>query len=483
MPAGSQGELLARAVGLAATLMVAACADLAPPYQRPVLPVPEQYADAAATPDDALSVSVCWPEYVVDAQLRALISEALANNRDLRVALSRVEEARASYGIQRAEAVPLVSANLIGSRTSIPAELNPLGRGMIGNQFVAGADLNGWELDFWGRVRNLETSALESYLASDAAARAARLSLITQVGDGYLALSELDERLALARRTLASRARSLQVFRRREQTGSASRLELTQVELLWRQAAMLTTTLAQQRDVQAHELAMLVGDQQRQFATTAPGPERATFRELQPGLPSDLLNSRPDVIAAEHGLKAATASIGAARAAYFPRIALTALVGTASPELDGLFRNGSAAWTVSPAVALPVLDGGRRSAAVDVARARQQTALESYQRTVQAAFRDVSNALSARRWLADQADTLSAMLALQTERSRLAGLRYESGAVGYLEVLDAERELLAAEQQLVQVRRALLGAQLALWSALGGGPMGAPGHAPPPCNE
>ncbi|MBN9426714.1 MAG: efflux transporter outer membrane subunit, partial [Burkholderiales bacterium] len=262
---------------------------------------------------------------------------------------------------------------------------------------------------------------------------------------------------------------SLNIFRRRVELGATSRLELTQVDLLWRQASALVAQLEQARATQAHALALLVGAP----IDLPPAGDRldgaAMFRAVEPGIPSDLLLQRPDIVAAEHALKAANANIGAARAAFFPRIALTGSLGTASAALDGLFKSGSSAWTFAPSISLPIFDGGRRQASLDLATVRRDQAITAYEQVVQSAFRDVSDALSARRWLDEQTEILRATLQVQSERARLAKLRYDSGAARYLEVLDAERELLAAEQQLVQIERARLAVQVTLYAALGGG--------------
>lgn len=461
-----------RALPLTLYVLLAGCASLAPPHERPPLPVPVAYPDAGVAVGTAPAAEICWRDYFIDPGLRALVDEALGNNRDLRGALLRVEEARAAYGIQRAERFPAVSMGLDAARARVPADLSVSGERGIGSQFQLGVGFNSWEVDFWGRVRSLETAALESYLATDVAYAATTLSLIAQVTNAYLGLSELDERLALTRRTVASRAESLRIFRRRVALGATSKLELTQVEVLWQQATTLLAQLEQARAVQANSLALLTGMDVGQLRTPDHFDESATFRALAPGLPSGLLTSRPDIVAAEHSLRATSANIGAARAAFFPRIALTGSFGTASAELDGLFRNGSAAWTFAPSVSLPIFDGGRREAALDLARVRREQAVVRYQQVIQAAFRDVADALAARHWLGEQVHMLSASLAVQTERARLAKLRYDSGAARYLEVLDAERELLAVEQQVVQTRRALLSAQVALFSALGGGTLG-----------
>lgn len=458
---------------LAAAL--AGCASMAPPYETPALPVPAGYpADA---PDAATTVpDTGWRDTFAEPRLRDLIAQALEHNRDLRRAVLQVREARAAYGIQRAEAYPTIAAQAGTDRSRVPADLSLVGRPVVGSQYQVGLGLASWEIDFWGRVRSLQDAALERYLATDAARRAATIALVAQVANGYLAVRELDERIALARRTVASRTESLRIFTRRVEVGSTSRLDLTQVSTLLNQAQALLAQLEQARAAQAHALQLLAGAP----VELAPSPDHlddALLRDVGAGLPSALLTQRPDIVAAEHALRAAHADIGAARAAFFPRVALTGSLGTASAELGGLFASGSQAWTFSPAVSLPLFDGGRLRSNRDLAEVRRELALADYDKTVQGAFRDVSDALSARRWLAEQVVLAQAALSVQTERARLAQLRYDRGAAAFLEVLEAQRDLLAAEQQLVQLRRALLSSRVGLYAALGGGAPSADGQA------
>lgn len=466
--AGGAGRFARWMAGCAGVLL-AGCVALAPGYQLPAVGLPGAYAlDEQVDGADARGLS--WCGYFTDAGLQGAIRQALAHNHDLRAALLRVEEARAAHGIQQGERWPLLAAEFDATRASVPADLNLSRRRLLGNQFQLGVGFNAWELDFWGRVRNLNAAALENYLATEAAARAVRLSVIAQTADAYLSLGELDERIGLARRTAQSRAESLRIFRRREALGAASRLELAQAEALWQQASALLAQLEQARAAQAHALNLLLGGASLlpQADTARPDPP-GELAPLQAGLPSRLLAARPDVMAAEHALRAAHANIGAARAAFFPRIALTAAYGTGSAELEGLFRDGSALWSFAPTISLPIFDGGRRQAALDLAQVRREAAVVRYEQVVQQAFREVADALSARAWLVEQARTLDAMQATQRERARLARLRYDSGATRYLEVLDAERDLLAVAQQRVQARRAVRSAQVALYVALGGG--------------
>ena len=468
-----------RTISLAIGVFLYGCASMAPPYTTPALPVSSAYATDGAQ-DGASAADIAWRDYFTDPQLQTLIDLALANNRDLRIAVLHVDEARAAYGIQRAERFPTLGAQASKDRSLTPGDLNMTGKPLFASQYQVGLGLSGWEIDFWGRVRSLQDAALESYLATDSARRAVTVALVAQVANSYFALREVDERIVLAQQTIASRTESLRIFTRRVEVGSTSRLNLRQVQTLLTQAQALGIQLEQERAAQTHALTLLLGSPISLPMGRGPMDEQQALRELRPGLPSDLLTQRPDIVAAEHQLKAANANIGAARAAFFPRIALTSSLGTASAELDGLFATGSLAWIFSPSISLPIFDGRRRHNNLSLAETRRDLAVANYEKTVQIAFRDVSDALSARHWLSRQVAIARTALATQSERARLSQLRYDSGAAPYLDVLDAQRDLLAAEQQLVQTRRALLGSRVGLYAALGGGAMD---FASPPAHD
>ena len=446
--------------------------SLNPSYQRPALPTAASYpgVDGAIMQATLGIEQLGWREFFTDTRLRELIVQAFENNRDLRIAMQRVEEARGLYGIQRADRLPSISAGATASRSLVPADLSYTGSAVTSDQYQANLNLSTWELDFWGRVRSLTEAALESYLATEEARRAVAISLVAQVANTYLLERELDERIAIAQQTLATREDSYRIAKRRFEVGYSSKLDATQAEALLNQARSDRAALLRLRDQNHNALTLLVGTP---IVATEIQPlsgiESGFVQKISAGLPSDLLINRPDVIAAEHRLKAANANIGAARAAFLPRIMLTGDLGTASAELSGLFRSGSLIWSFSPSVTLPIFDGGRNRANLDVSEARRNLAVADYERTIQGAFREVADALAERRWLTEQVAAQQATLAAQTERARLAGLRYQNGAVPYLEVLDAERDRFLAEQALVQVRRALLSSSVNLYAALGGG--------------
>ncbi|MEF8710441.1 MAG: efflux transporter outer membrane subunit [Candidatus Accumulibacter propinquus] len=451
----------------AVALLMAGCASMAPPYEVSALPVPPVYASVTHQ-DGASAAAIGWRDYFTDPQLRSLIGLALDNNRDLQSAVLRVEQARAAYGIQRADLFPSIGALAREDRSRTPARLSLTGRPLVASQYQVGLGLASWEIDFWGRVRSLEDAALETYLATDAARRAASIGLVAQVANSYLALRGLDERIALARQTIASHEKTFRIFTRRVEVGSTSRFNLTEVQTLLTQAQALGAQLELARAAQFNALTLLVGVPVKLPPEQGQLDESNVFRELRPGLPSDLLLQRPDIVAAEHLLKAANANIGAARAAFFPRIALVGSLGTASVELTDLFASGSLAWLFSPSISLPIFDAGRRQNNLSLAETNRDLAVTQYEKTVQVAFRDVSDALSARVWLRQQVAIARTALATQVERARLSQLRFNNGASAFLDVLDAQRDLLNAEQQLVQTRRELLSSQVSLYAALGG---------------
>jgi len=451
--------------------MMTGC-SLSPFYERPALPTAASYpGGTVATGQASLEVDeIGWREFFTDAALQELIAQALENNRDLRIAMQRVEEARGLYGIQRSDLFPSISAGATASRTRVPDDLSPTGAAMTSDQYVAGLNLSSWELDFWGRVRSLTAAALESYLATEEAIRAVTISLIAQIANTYLLEREMNEQIVIAQQTLATREDSFRIARRRYEVGYSSRLDSVQAETLLNQARADLSALMRQQDLNRNALTVLVGVPLTDFEIRPLSMIEPGFvREISAGLPSDLLINRPDVLAAEHQLKAANANIGAARAAFFPRITLIGNFGTASAELSGLFASGSSAWSFSPSLTLPIFEGGRNLANLDVSEARRNLAIADYERTIQGAFREVADALAERRWLTEQLAAQQATLVAQTERARLAGLRYRNGAAPYLEVLDAERDRFLAELALVQVRRALLSGSVNLYAALGGG--------------
>ncbi|WP_322965509.1 efflux transporter outer membrane subunit [Sphingomonas fuzhouensis] len=467
------------AAALALTSALAGC-NLAPQYRQPIAPVSATYPEMATGTRTAAEIG--WREFFGDDQLKAYIAAALANNRDLAQAVARVAQARAQYRIQDAQRLPALDASAGASRTRVP--LNSLGFGnaipgagnaenptsITYNQFSLGARVSSFELDFWGRVRNLAEAQRRQYLATVEAERAFRLSLVGQVAATYLQIRAAEEQIALAERTVASRREGLSIAKRRMDAGVTSSVDYDQAAALLTQAetqlAELRRTVAQSQNL----LTVLVGG-----PITGPLPagrrlgDQNQFAAIEPGLPSALLVNRPDVLQAEQQLLAANANIGAARAAFLPSISLTGLAGFVSPALRSLIDGDSTQYQVQGAALLPIFDWGRRNAQLKLSRAQADELTAAYQRTVQGAFREVADALVARRRYAEQIEAQTRAVEAQRRLARTARLRYTNGIAIYLEVLDAERNLFSAEQQLLTLRSAALQNDVTLYVALGGG--------------
>ncbi|HYD93937.1 MAG TPA: efflux transporter outer membrane subunit [Noviherbaspirillum sp.] len=452
-------------LSLLAAGVLSAC-SLAPTYERPAAPV----ADAFPVQTAAGNASATgWRDFFPDQRLQLLIDAALANNRDLRIAALRVEEARALYNIQSAELLPALNATASGTRTRTPANLSLSGRTAVGSSYQVGLGLTAFELDFFGRVRSLNEASLAQYLASEEAARALRITLVAEVAKAYLAEQAFDEQYELARKTFESREAAYRLAKQRFEVGASSALDLRQNETLVQTARAALAALTRQRAQASNVLTLLVGAPLKDLPAAQRLSAQNLVTDIPAGLPSDLLERRPDIRAAEQRLRAANANIGAARAAFFPRIALTASTGTASNALSGLFESGSRTWSFVPQLALPIFDAGRNSANLDLAQVRNNVAIADYEKTIQVAFREVSDALVARSALEEQIDAQRAVLEAQAERFKLVDQRYRAGVSSSLELLDAERELFSAQQTLVQARLLRLTNAVDLYRALGGG--------------
>ncbi len=417
-----------------------------------------------------------WWEFVEDPLLRQIIGEALNYNRDLQMAVLRVEEAAAILQLRRADQWPTIGVDGQAARSRIPADMSMTQRSAIGGDYGLSVGMSSWELDLWGRIRSLKDAALEEFLAGTYARHAVQASLVAEVARTYLSLQTLDEQIAIAERSIATRQESYRIFKRRHEVGASSFLELTQVETLLMQARVLASQLKQERVDVANALTVLVGKPLDFNAPGAIANTTSSFKSIDVGLPSVVLLQRPDIVAAEHRIRAAEANVTAARAAYFPRISLTTGAGTASAQLSGLFEGGSGSWIFSPDISLPIFDAGTRAANVEAARVRAEMAVVEYEDVIQKAFREVSDALNHRYYWAEQVGLEARVVTVEQERTRLAELRYNSGAVSYLEVLDAHRELLSAKQALARDRGNLRVSEVELYSALGGGTQLPPGE-------
>ena len=459
---------------VSATLLVTAGCTMEPHYRRPVAPVPAAWPAVAPVPaGSANAADVGWQSFFSDPRLKQLIALALANNRDLRVSVARIDEARGQHRIQRADLLPNIGASGAATRQK---GLNPAGGAGGGSApgaidvYQANVGVSAFELDFWGRVRSLNKAARESYLSTVEAERAFRISLIADVASSYLSLLAADEGITLAENTLKSRREGLQLADLRLKAGVTSALDYRQTETLLTQAETELAALRRQRAQTENALGVLVGGP---IPADLPPPialeKQGLDGRIGAGLPSLLLASRPDVLSAEHSLRAANANIGAARAAFFPTINLTGAFGFASLDLENLFDKGSQAWNYGGTLSLPLFDFGRNKANLDVAKARNNIAVATYEKAIQTAFREVADALAARRFLAEQVAAQTRALATQRDLAELAELRYRNGVANYLEVLDAQRNLFSAEQALVQSRSDQQANLVALYVALGGG--------------
>lgn len=452
-----------RAVPLLAVLLVGGCA-LAPAYEQPATPILSAYPQAGA-PGGAAAAEVAWRSFFGDPQLQAYIAEALENNADLAAATARIAQARAQYRIQDAARLPQLDLAAQGERTRVPTPAGHVTADLYATQIA----VTGFELDFWGRLANLSETSRRQYLATVQAQRAFQLSLIRNVASVDYAVRSGEEGVALSERTLASRRSAQDIAKLRLDAGVTSAVDFDQASVLVTQAETQLAELRRTTEQQRHLLMVLVGGPVPSPLPPGRIADAGQMVRLDPGLPSALLVNRPDVLAAEEQLRAANANIGAARATFFPFIALTGSAGYVSPELSSLFQGDAAAWSYGAAALLPLFDFGRRRALVGQTQARRDELVAAYQRTVQEAFREVSDGLVGRRWLDEQIGAQERAVAYQRDLADTAELRYESGVSVYLEVLDAERSLFTAEQQLILLRAAALQNGAALYAALGGG--------------
>ena len=452
---------------LTAAVLLAGCSFI-PHYERPAAPVPPTYplaSASAAAPQSAASID--WKDYFTDPRLQRLIGIALDNNRDLRVAMLNVEQARAQFQIQRANQFPTVNA--IASGTRQPSVTT----GSYANQFQVGLGISAWEIDFFGRVAALKEQALAQYLATDEARKSAQISLVAAVASGWLTLMADEELLDISRRTLETRDESVKLTRLRLENGVSSALDNRQAESLAQAARATYAQQQRQRMLDENALVLLLGqplpDDIRASLPSSRLADATPMQALPAGLPSDLLVRRPDVRMAEQQLIGANANIGAARAAFFPRISLTAQFGTVSDELSGLFKSGSWAFSLAPQLALPIFDAGRNQAGLESARAGREIAVAQYEKSIQTAFREVSDALAGQATLQEQVDAQRAQAQADAKRFELSDLRYRNGVASYLDLLDAQRSLFATQQSLVVTRLQQLQNQVTLYKVLGGG--------------
>ena len=463
------------AAAVAAALLTAC--NLAPTYQQPAGMVPDTVAAQAGVPVQASEAALSYAQaqaWIQSLQLREVVALALSHNRDLRVALDNMEKARAQYGITRADLLPSITAQGQGTRSRTSAELNPAGQSSVNEQYTAQLGFTSYEIDFWGRVRNLSEAGLQAFLQSEGNQRNVQIGLVADVSNAWLTLAADMARLQLAQDTLASREKAYALTKRMFEMGSTSGLVLAQnlstVETARVDVAAYTSQVARDRNA----LHLLVGGAVP--AELLPSVQTLAVNDannlallpVPQALPSSVLLQRPDVQAAEHNLRAMNANIGAARAALFPSITLTGSVGSGSRELDALFGGGTSTWSFMPQIKLPIFEGGRLRAGVQVAEANQRIALSQYEKAVQTAFKEVADALADRAQWGERLGAQTGMVLATQKAFDLSEARFQAGVDNYLTVLDAQRSLYAAQQTLISLRLSEQINRVTLWKALGG---------------
>jgi outer membrane protein, multidrug efflux system len=458
-----------------AIICLAAC-SMAPHYSRPEAPVSATwptgpaYKDVIEKPADKAVGDTPWQEFFVNPRLQKLINLALANNRDLHVATLNIERSRAQYKIQRSDLFPKVDADTSANYQHLPGDISGTGQPLNLHQYTIGLGVSSYELDLFGRVQNLKDQALQQFFATGEARRSVQISLVAEVAAKYLTLAADRELLQLANDTLTSRQASYQLIRKRYELGKSSALDLNQaqtgVDTARVDVARFTTFVAQDEN----SLNLVVGSTVPSDLQPGTQSEMLTaLKDLQPSLPSDVLLNRPDILEAEALLKAANANIGTARAAFFPRITLVSSVGFGSNELSGLFTDGSSIWRFAPQISLPIFNSGSNQANLQVAEVNRDIALAQYEKAIQAAFREVADALALRGTINDQVAAQQSLTDATGASYHLAQVRYEKGNDSYLNVLDSQRSLYGSEQNLISVRLARLTNLVTLYKVLGGG--------------
>ncbi len=454
--------------------ILTAC-TMAPEYKRPEAPVPASwptgpaYKEAVADRAGPAAADMDWREFYTDEKLQKVIEVALANNRDLRVAALNIERVRAAYRVQSAVIFPLPNAAGSLNEYRTPADISDKGEAANVRIYNANVGISSWEIDFFGRIRSLRDSALEQYFATEHARRGAQIALVAEVANAYLTLAADRENLKLARSTLEAQEATYTMIRRRYELGSSSELDLNQAR---------TRVEAARVDV-ARYTAFTAGDENAlNLLAGAPVPADlladsldlvAAPKDISAGLSSEVLLKRPDILQAESLLKAANANIGAARAAFFPSITLTTSIGTTSNELAGLFKAGAATWSFVPQVNVPIFNSILLWANLEAAKATREIYVAQYERAIQTAFREVSDALARRGTIGDQLAAQRSLVEASASSYRLADARYTNGIDSYLTLLDAQRSLYAAEQGLINTRLARLSNLVNLYKVLGGG--------------
>ncbi|MBA4390928.1 MAG: multidrug transporter [Syntrophus sp. (in: bacteria)] len=456
------------------TIICMAGCTMAPVYKRPEPPVPASlptgpaYKETAAGQTGAAAGDIGWREFYGDEKLQKVIGIALNNNRDLRVAALNIEKARALYRIQRAELYPTVNASGSLNESRVSADISDTHEGKNVRQYNANLGTSSWELDFFGRIRSLNDRALEQYLATEHARRSAQISLVAEVANAYLTLAADQENLELARSTFQAQEATYKLIRRRFEVGASSELDLNQVQTRMEAARVDVARYTGQVALDGNALNLLVGSPIPDELLSTKLDAVMVPKDISPGLSSEVLLQRPDILQAESLLKGANANIGAARAALFPRITLTTSIGTTSDDLSRLFKAGSGVWSFVPQVTMPIFDT-RVWSALKVIKVEREIALAQYEKAIQTAFRETADALARKGTVGDQMAAQESLVQASTNAYRLSDARYTKGIDSYLGVLDAQRSLYAAQQGLITLRLSQLANRVTLYKVLGGG--------------
>jgi multidrug efflux system outer membrane protein len=457
---------------IAAALALNGC-TMIPKYKRPDLPVPASWPESAAAqetePGARAATDIGWEEYFSDPHLRKVIELALANNRDLRIAALSIEKAQALYRIQRSELSPGLGVAATGQMYRVPKTAPDLGSPGVFREYTAQVGVSSWELDLFGRLRSLKATALEQYLATEQARLATQISVVGTVAGGYLMLAADTEHLALARSILDAQQESVALIQRSNELGMASDLDLRQAQSQLDAARAGVANYAGAVAVDRNALEALVGARVADDLLPGGWSGVKELPALSPGLPSDVLFGRPDIVMAEHRLKAANANIGAARATFFPRITLTGGAGSMSEDLSKLLGSGSGTWTFAPQIVSPIFVGGALKANLKAAQVDRDIAVAQYEKAIQQAFAEVGDALTLRRTLVEERSAEEVLVDHLGDVYRLSDARYKSGIDSYLAVLIAQRSLLAAQHSLVSIRLAEEANLVTLYKVLGGG--------------
>ncbi len=443
-----------------AALALSGCINLAPDYQQPEAPVPTEWQ---ATANGEVAADIQWQQFFTDSRLAQLQTLALANNRDLRLASLNIEKAQAQYRIQRAAAFPTINAGVSGTHTRTASTGTT-------HDYSAQLGLSSYEVDVFGRVQNLQDEALEAYLALTETKRSTQISLVAEVGTAWLTLAADNERLQLAEDTLASQQATYELTQRSHALGGSAALAVAQAQTTVESARVDVAQYQSQILQDRNALRLLVGSDIPD--ALLPGTRlqsAAALVQVPAELPSSLLQRRPDVLAAEHSLKSANIDIGAARAAFFPSISLTANAGSASSALSGLFKAGSGAWSFAPSISLPIFDAGSNRATLDGAKVEKEIQVQTYQQTLQTAFKEVADALAVRSTLDQRLAAQQALTDASQKSFELSDALYRGGYQSYLEALDSQRSLYSAQQDLITLRLAEQSNRVTLYKVMGGG--------------